>query len=67
MLYIESWKDYSLIDSGDGRKLERYGAYILDRPEPQAIWSRRLPVAEWAKAHAIFDKGEGGIGKWQNR
>lgn len=51
----ESWKDYELIDSGDFEKLERFGKYILIRPEPQAIWKKVLPEAEWKKlAHAKF-------------
>lgn len=49
------WDDYKLIDSGDFEKLEQFGNYILRRPEPQAVWSRHLPVAEWEKsAHATF-------------
>ena len=51
----ESWEDYELIDSGDFEKLERFGKYILIRPEPQAIWKKVLTSAEWKKAaHAKF-------------
>lgn len=51
----QSWTDYELIDSGDFEKLERFGRYILIRPEPQAIWKKVLPAAEWKKvAHAKF-------------
>lgn len=51
----ESWKAYELIDSGDFEKLERFGKYILIRPEPQAIWKKVLPEAEWKRvAHAKF-------------
>lgn len=53
--YPESWKDYELIDSGDFEKLERFGQYILVRPEPQALWRKALPEAQWKKlAHAKF-------------
>lgn len=45
---------YTLLDSGNGRKLEHLGGIVTDRPEPQAIWPKALPEAEWAKAHAIF-------------
>jgi 23S rRNA (cytosine1962-C5)-methyltransferase len=38
----EGWSDYGLVDSGHGRKLERYGAYRFIRPEPQALWIPRL-------------------------
>jgi 23S rRNA (cytosine1962-C5)-methyltransferase len=45
---------YALLDSGNGRKLERFGSIVVDRPEVQAMWQPRLPRAEWAKAHAVF-------------
>lgn len=49
------WTDYELIDSGDGCKLERFGRYVVSRPEPQAIWRKTLSDAEWEKmAHAVF-------------
>ena len=54
MLETEGWSDYALIDSGDGEKLERFGAYRVVRPEAQALWSRRRPAAEWDKADARF-------------
>lgn len=55
LLHPSSWKEYELIDSGDGEKLERFGKYTLIRPEPQAIWSRVLPEKEWsALANARF-------------
>lgn len=51
----DSWKAYELIDSGDFEKLERFGEYVLIRPEPQAIWPRALNEQEWKKmAHARF-------------
>ena len=57
LLYPVTWTEYELIDSGDGQKLERFGKYILIRPEPQAIWSKVLPEKEWsAMAHARFDR-----------
>lgn len=45
---------YALLDSGAGRKLERFGAILVDRPEAQALWQPRLSRTEWAKAHAVF-------------
>jgi 23S rRNA (cytosine1962-C5)-methyltransferase len=57
LLYPVSWKDYELIDSGNGEKLERFGKYTLIRPEPQAIWSKVLTDKEWASlADARFDR-----------
>jgi 23S rRNA (cytosine1962-C5)-methyltransferase len=53
--YPSAWKEYELIDSGDFEKLERFGKYILIRPEPQAIWPKVLTEAEWKQlAHARF-------------
>lgn len=59
------WKDYQLLDSGDGKTLERFGKYLLVRPRPQAIWATSLPSSEWKKANAILveEKQEYG-GKW---
>lgn len=45
---------YRLIDSGNGRKLERFGDILVDRPEAQALWQPGLGRPEWAKAHAVF-------------
>ncbi len=60
----EPWADYGLIDSGNGRKLERYGAYRFIRPEPQAMWAPAS--ADW-DAHAEFVPGsdEDGGGRWE--
>ena len=46
--------DYELLDTGDGEKLERFGRYIVRRPEPQAIWRKSLGEREWLKADASF-------------
>jgi 23S rRNA (cytosine1962-C5)-methyltransferase len=46
------WQDYELIDSGDFEKLEKFGEYILIRPEPQAIWKKKLSDEEWKKMAA---------------
>lgn len=57
LLHPSSWKDYELIDSGDGEKLERFGKYILIRPEPQAIWQKIKSSEEWNKlSHAHFSR-----------
>ena len=55
-----SWKDYELLDSGAGEKLERFGSYVLARPEPKALWDKSLPDAEWRRlAHTTFTPGAG--------
>ena len=62
------WADYALLDSGGGRKLERYGPYTVVRPEPQAMWDPRLPQETWDKADAVFDPSdEEDAGKWRFR
>lgn len=68
LLISEGWSDYALLDSGGGRKLERFGRYRVDRPEPQAMWSRRLPDKDWASADAVFvGDSEEGDGRWRFR
>ena len=56
----QNWKDYELIDSGNFEKLERFGSFILARPEPKALWKPSLPAKEWEKlAHTRFLAGAG--------
>ena len=65
LLEGQGWADYGLVDSGHGRKLERYGPYRFIRPEAQALWSPRLAESEW-DAHGEFIPGsdEDGGGRW---
>lgn len=67
ILEMAGWPDYALIDSGHGRKLERYGSVTVVRPEEQALWTPRLSEARWDKADAIFtgDVEEEGPGRWR--
>lgn len=56
----ENWKDYELLDSGRGEKLERFGEYILARPEPKALWDKTLSEDEWGRlTHTRFTPGAG--------
>ncbi|MEK7566122.1 MAG: class I SAM-dependent methyltransferase [Patescibacteria group bacterium] len=64
-LTAHPWRDYELIDSGDNRKLERYGSYIVIRPETQAIWKPARPK-DWKRANAEFSWIEG-KGVWQKK
>jgi 23S rRNA (cytosine1962-C5)-methyltransferase len=66
LLRPSDWHDYALLDSGDGMRLERFGAYTLARPDPEALWRKRLSGAEWAKADATFHHGEGAE-RWTKR
>ncbi|MCC6806091.1 MAG: class I SAM-dependent methyltransferase [Deltaproteobacteria bacterium] len=56
LLTADPWPDYALLDSGNFQKLERFGPYVLARPEPQAIWDPHLPDSEWQNAHAVFTR-----------
>ena len=57
--------DYELLDSGDGRKLERFGKYVLARPCSQAMWRPAKGAADWSKADASFDREDGN--NWHGR
>jgi len=50
----EQFSDFELIDTGGGYRLERWGEFVLQRPDPQVIWRRSLPDDEWDKADAVF-------------
>ncbi len=64
LLESSNWKDYALLDSGDGLKLERFGKYVFVRPESQAMWKRTLN-SEWKDAQAVFQPtGEESGGHW---
>ncbi|KAA5549421.1 class I SAM-dependent methyltransferase [Adhaeribacter rhizoryzae] len=65
-LTVKDWADYELLDAGNFEKLERFGQYILARPEPQAIWDKSLPQSEWERtAQAVFKKEKGSTEKGQ--
>jgi len=63
ILKIQKQKDYELIDSGNGEKLERYGSYILRRPDPEALWGKSKDIKFWDKAELKFVR-EGNKTKW---
>jgi 23S rRNA (cytosine1962-C5)-methyltransferase len=66
VMRTQAWADYALIDSGDGRKLERYGPYTVVRPEPQCLWSPRAPASAWQAADAVFEPSdEEEAGRWR--
>lgn len=68
LMQTRSWQDYALLDSGDGRKLERYGPYRVVRPEPQCMWRPSQPGALWDQADAVFDAtDEEDAGRWRFR
>ncbi len=58
ILTTEAEADYELLDSGEGQKLERFGKMVLARPDPQALWPKRLPQKTWGNADGTFDTTE---------
>lgn len=58
--------DYELLDSGEGEKLERYGKVTVSRPDPQALWPKKLNSAAWQKADAFFNR-DANDASWQTR
>jgi 23S rRNA (cytosine1962-C5)-methyltransferase len=66
VIRTKGFADYALIDSGNGRKLERFGAFVIDRPETQAMWLPALPAKQWKAADAVFSGREDEEkGRWQ--
>ncbi len=65
MLLADDWKDYELIDTGGGEKLERWGEYLLRRPDPQVIWPVRDESGIWNKVHARYHRSSSGGGRWE--
>lgn len=63
MFLSTAWKDYEVLDTGDGEKLERWGNVILRRPDPQTIWPKQEP-AWWQQAQAWYHRSEKGGGSW---
>lgn len=64
MYIADGWKDYEVLDSGDGEKLERWKDVILRRPDPQAIWPKQRPEI-WQSAHAYYHRSAKGGGEWE--
>ncbi len=64
MLIASEWKDYEVLDTGDGEKLERWREFILRRPDPQAIWPKQRPEI-WTRADAHYHRSQKGGGEWE--
>lgn len=65
MFLATKWKDYELIDAGNGERLERWGKYILRRPDPHVIWPSRLDHPAWRKVDGHYHRSEKGGGSWE--
>lgn len=66
MWLADSWKDYEVLDTSAGEKLERWGKYLLVRPDPQVIWNTPKDDPLWRKYDARYARSNTGGGKWQN-
>ncbi|MCQ2537528.1 MAG: class I SAM-dependent methyltransferase [Lachnospiraceae bacterium] len=65
MWIAENWKDYEVLDCSDGEKLERWGKYVLLRPDPQVIWNTEKKIAEWKKLNGHYHRSSKGGGEWE--
>ncbi len=63
----EDWKEYSVIATGDGMKLERWGDIVLLRPDPQVIWSAQRDLSSYPDLAAVYHRSEKGGGRWEYR
>ncbi len=65
MWIANNWKDYEVIDTGAGEKLERWGKYILLRPDPQVIWNTDRKDPRWGKLNGHYHRSSKGGGEWE--
>ena len=64
MWIADKWTDYELLDASDGERLERWGGYILRRPDPQIIWKKSASHRLWNNADAVYKRSHSGGGGW---
>jgi 23S rRNA (cytosine1962-C5)-methyltransferase len=67
MYKADQWKDYELLDTGGGEKLERWGSYVLRRPDPQIIWPIANETGRWKTADGHYHRSSSGGGEWDFR
>ena len=65
MWIADQWNDYEVLDTGSGEKLERWGDYLLIRPDPQVIWTSNKKNPGWKKPNAHYHRSSAGGGEWQ--
>lgn len=65
MWVADGWKEYEVLDASGGEKLERWGSYVLLRPDPQVIWNTEKKVAEWNRLSAHYHRSSKGGGDWE--
>ncbi len=64
MWYSDKWKDYELLDATDGERLERWGKYILVRPDPQIVWHFNKSSPLWNSPSGVYKRSKSGGGAW---
>ena len=64
MNIANDWKDYEILDMASGEKLERWGKYLLVRPDPQVIWNKKTFENKWKDANATYNRSKTGGGSW---
>lgn len=65
MWIADKWKDYEVLDTSLGEKLERWGKYILIRPDPQVLWDTKKALSEWRNCNAHYHRSSKGGGDWE--
>lgn len=65
MWIANNWKDYEILDCSGGEKLERWGDYILLRPDPQVLWSTEKQITEWNRLNGHYHRSSKGGGEWE--
>src|SRR5665213_2346797 len=64
LIVADRWRDYQLLDCGNGMKQERWGPYILVRPDPQVLWPGAAEIGEW---DGFYHRRDQGGGRWEFR
>lgn len=67
MWIAQNWKDYEVLDTSSGEKLERWGSYLLVRPDPQVIWNTPKNHMDWKKWNGHYHRSSKGGGEWEFR
>ncbi len=65
MWVADGWDEYTVLDSSKGDKLERWGKYVLRRPDPQVIWDTPMDIPEWKKPNGYYHRSKSGGGSWE--
>ena len=65
MWIADGWKDYEVIDTSNGEKLERWGDYLLVRPDPQVIWDTKKAHKGWRTMNGHYHRSKKGGGEWE--